>query len=175
MGASIECFDANFRKLCAAMDPKMRLKALKGAFRREANRVRKTAIKNLRESIRSDRDLERGVRAMLYKRKSAGFRVTVGTKRIKKSGKEYGYHLNRKGLKKPVLMWADAGTKMRKTAKPTKYLVGGRWRTGRMRGYMKQYGFMQKTADEVRDSITDRLRKEVINSVKKVAKQYGCT
>lgn len=40
---------------------------------------------------------------------------------------------------------------------------------------MKRYGFMQKTASDVRDSVTDNLHNEVINSVRKVAKKYGCT
>ena len=74
-----------------------------------------------------------------------------------------------------MLIWAEAGTKWRKSKKATRYLAGGKWRTGRTRGFMKRYGFMQKTATDVRDSVTDSLHDEVINSVKKVAKKYGCT
>jgi len=40
---------------------------------------------------------------------------------------------------------------------------------------MKRYGFMAKTADDVRDSVTGSLHNELINSVTKVAKKYGCT
>ncbi len=167
--------DENLQRLFAELDTKKRLKALKGAFRREANRVRKTALNNLRGSIRTDKDLERGVRAVVFKRK-AGFRVTIGTKKAGKNGKEYGFHINRKGHKKPVLIWAEAGTKWRKSKKATRYLVGGgKWRTGRTRGFMKRYGFMQKTLTEVRDSVTDSLHNEIINSITKEAKKHGCT
>ena len=54
-------------------------------------------------------------------------------------------------------------------------MVGGKWRTGTTRGFMKRYGFMQKTAADVRDRVTDSLHDEVINSVRKVAKKHGCT
>ena len=168
MAATMQYDDEDLQRLFAEMDTKKRLKALKGAFRRGANRVRKTALNNLRGSIRTDKDLERGVRAVVFKRK-AGFRVTIGTKKAGKSGKEYGFHINRKGLKKPVLIWAEAGTKWRKSKRATRYLVGGKWRTGRTRG------FMAKTADDVRDSVTGSLHNELINSVTKVAKKYGCT
>lgn len=174
MAATMQYNDAELQRLFAELDTKQRLKALKGAFRREANRVRKTALNNLRGSIRSDRDLERGVRAVVFKRK-AGFRVTIGTKKAGKSGKEYGFHINRKGLKKPVLIWAEAGTKWRKSKKATRYMAGGKWRTGATRGFMKRYGFMQKTLTDVRGSVTNSLHNEVINSVKEVAKKHGCT
>lgn len=172
--AGMQYDDRELQRLFAEMDTKQRLRALKGAFRRAANQVRKTAINNLRGSIRSDRDLERGVRAVVFKRK-AGFRVTIGTKKAGKSGKEYGYHTNRRGLKKPVLIWAEAGTKWRKAKGKSKFTANGKWFTaGKHRGFMKRYGFMQKTLSDVRDSVTDSLHDEVINSVKKVAKKHGC-
>lgn len=171
----IDYSDAELQKLFAQLDTKKRLRALKGAFRREANRVRKTAINNLRGSIRSDEDLERGIRAVVFKRK-AGFRVTIGTKKAGKNGKEYGFHTNRRGLKKPVLIWAEAGTKWRKSKTKSRFTVGGKWYTaGKHRGFMKRYGFMQKTLTNVRDSVTDNLHNEVIKNVKRIAKKYGCT
>ena len=172
MAATIQYDDENLQRLFAEMDAGKRLKALKGAFRREANRVRKTALNNLRGSIRTDKDLERGVRAVVFKRK-AGFRVTIGTKKAGKSGKEYGFHINRKGLKKPVLIWAENGTERRHTKSKIRFFR--RSRKGHYTGRMKRYGFIQKTADDVRDSVTDNLHNEVINSVKRVAKKYGCT
>lgn len=175
MAATIQYDDEDLQRLFAEMDTKKRLKALKGAFRRGANRVRKTVLNNLRGSIRTDKDLERGVRAVVFKRK-AGFRVTIGTKKAGKTGKEYGFHINRRGLKKPVLIWAEAGTKWRRTKSKQRFKANGKWRTaGTHRGFMKRYGFMQKTAADVRDSVTDNLHNEVINSVRKVAKKYGCT
>ena len=172
MAKDFQYDDANLQRLFAAMDTQKRLKALKGAFRRQANLVRKTAINNLRGSIRSDKDLERGVRAIVFKRK-AGFRVTVGTKKAGRSGKEYGFHKNRRGLKKPVLIWAEEGTALRHTKNRTRFFI--RTRKGHPTGRMKRYGFLQKAADEVRDSVTDNLHNEVINSVKEIAKKHGCT
>ena len=162
--AALQYDDTNLQRLFAEMDTKHRLKALKGAFRREANRVRKAAVNNLRGSIRTDKDLERGVRAVVFKRK-AGFRVTVGTRKAGKKGD------NKK--EKPILIWAEAGTAARRTK--TKTRIFKRSRKGHSTGRMKRYGFMTKTADEVRANVTDSLRNEIINSITKVAKKYGCT
>lgn len=173
MAAVMQYDDSNLQRLFAALQPRQRMQALKGAFRREAGRVRKVAVGNLRSSIRSDRDLERGVRAIVFKRK-AGFRVTIGTKKAGKSGKEYGFHTNRRGLKKPVLIWAESGTKRRQSRHATRYPVGSRWATGKNRGAMKSYGFMSKTKSDVRGSVTDSLHNQVREYVTKTAKKYGC-
>lgn len=175
MARSIDYDDKNLQRLFAELEPKRRLQAIKGGFRREANQVRKTAINNLRSSIQSNKDLEKGVRAIVFKRK-AGFRVTVGTKRAGKNGKgEAGFHTNRQGLKKPVLIWAEEGTAERKT-KPKQ---GTRRRAARLRashrtGRMKRYGFMAQTLSSVRDTVTADIQKMVTENVEQVAKKYGC-
>ena len=175
MARDIDYDDRNLQRLFADMEPKRRLQAIKGGFRKEANLVRKTAINNLRNSIRTDKDLEKGVRAIVFKRK-AGFRVTVGTKKANKSGKgEAGFHTNRQGLKKPVLIWAEEGTDERRT-KPKQ---GTRRRASRLRashptGRMKRYGFMAQTLRSVRDTVTDNVHKMVTDNVEKIAKKYGC-
>lgn len=175
MARDIDYDDRNLQQLFADLEPKRRLQAVKGGFRKEANRVRKTAINNLRSSIRTDKDLEKGVRAIVFKRK-AGFRVTVGTKKAGKNGKgEAGFHTNRQGLKKPVLIWAEDGTEERKT-KPKQ---GTRRRAARLRashrtGRMKRYGFMAQTLSSVRDTVTANIHEMVTENVQKVAKKYGC-
>ena len=175
MARTIDYNDENLQRLFAELEPKRRLQAIKGGFRREANQVRKTAINNLRSSIQSNKDLEKGVRAIVFKRK-AGFRVTVGTKRAGKNGKgEAGFHTNRQGLKKPVLIWAEEGTAERKT-KPKQ---GTRRRAARLRashrtGRMKRYGFMAQTLSSVRDTVTADIQKMVTENVEQVAKKYGC-
>lgn len=78
--------DSGLQGLFEDLAPKQRVKALRGAFRREANRVRRAAIGNLHESIGGDKELDKGVRAIVFRRK-AGFRVTVGTKKANKKGK----------------------------------------------------------------------------------------
>ncbi len=179
MAATIEYDDGNLQRLFAEMEPEKRLKAIKGAFRREARKVRETAVRNLHKSIAGDEQMGRGIRAIVFKRK-AGFRVTIGTKKADKNGKSgYGYYLSRRLRKKagakpkPVLIWAEAGTKWRRTK--TKTRVFTRKRIGHSTGYMKRYGFMQKTLAQVRDSVTDGLHKEVIDSITKTAQKYGCT
>lgn len=175
MARTIDYNDENLQRLFAELEPKRRLQAIKGGFRREANQVRKTAINNLRSSIQSNKDLEKGVRAIVFKRK-AGFRVTVGTKRAGKNGKgEAGFHTNRQGLKKPVLIWAEEGTAERKT-KPKQ---GTRRRAARLRashrtGRMKRYGFMEQTLTGIRDTVTANIHKMVTENVEQVAKKYGC-
>ena len=54
MAKDIDYDDRNLQRLFADMEPKRRLQAIKGGFRKEANLVRKTAINNLRNSIRTD-------------------------------------------------------------------------------------------------------------------------
>lgn len=175
MARDIDYDDRNLQQLFADLEPKRRLQAVKGGFRKEANRVRKTAINNLRSSIRTDKDLEKGVRAIVFKR-AAGFRVTVGTKKAGKNGKgEAGFHTNRQGLKKPILIWAEDGTEERKT-KPKQ---GTRRRAARLRashrtGRMKRYGFMAQTLSSVRDTVTANIHEMVTENVQKVAKKYGC-
>ena len=165
--------DTQLQKLFPEMDVKHRKRALNGAFRREANQVRRTAINNLRSSLHSNRDLEKGIRAIVFK-KAAGFRVTIGTKKAnRKTGKgEKGMHINRQGLKKPVLIWAEGGTEQRKTKTKTRVFV--RKRRGHNTGRMKRYGFMRKTQTDVRDKVTADLRNEIVESVTKTANKYGC-
>lgn len=101
MAQSIEYDDKNLQRLFAELEPKRRMQALKGGFRREANKVRKTAINNLRSSISSNKDLEKGVRAIVFKR-AAGFRVTVGTKKAGKMVKaKRDFTLTGRDLKNP--------------------------------------------------------------------------
>lgn len=165
--------DTQLQKLFTEMDVKHRKRALKGAFRREANQVRRTAINNLRSSLHSNRDLEKGIRAIVFK-KAAGFRVTIGTKKAnRKTGKgEKGMHINRQGLKKPVLIWAEGGTEQRKTKTKTRVFV--RERRAHNTGRMKRYGFMRKTQTDVSDKVTADLRNEIVESVTKTANKYGC-
>lgn len=179
MSDSFTYDDSNLQRMFAALRPEQRLKALKGAFRREANRVRKVAVNNLRASINGDKLLEQGIRAIVFKKK-AGFRVTIGTKAAsKKTGKgERGYYISRRrrgkpgATGKPVLIWAEEGTADRHTKSRTRVFT--RSRKGHPTGRMKRYGFMTKALSEVRDSVTDNIHNEVVNQVIKTAQKYGC-
>ncbi len=167
--------DSNLRKLYAALSPANRKKALKGAFRKTGNSIKKVAISNLRASgLHHAELLSKGVRTVVFRRE-AGFRVTVASRKANKSGKgERGMHTNRRGLKKPILIWAEAGTKWRRSNKATKYPVGSKWRTGRTRGFMPRYGFMQKTKQQVEHKVDKELKDEIIVKMRQIAKKYGC-
>ena len=174
--------DSRLQQLFAELEPKRRLQALRGAFRKEADRVRKVAINNLRGSgLRSSKELEKGIRRIVNKnKKKAGFRVTVGTKRANKAGKgEAGFHTNRRGLKKPILIWAEDGTQERKTKNGGGILGFFTRRAARKRrahrtGKMKRYGFMSRTLEGTRESVTNNVRNNVVESIKKIAEKYGC-
>lgn len=166
--------DSNLERLFAELDPKQRLKALKGGFRRTANEVRKIAVGNLRSSgINSNRQLEKGIRALVFKRK-AGFRVAIGgsmyvsrgirKREAKKEALGIPY-IPSKG--KPVLTFAEGGTAPRRQR-----IRIGRW--GHRTGLMPRYAFMEKTLEEVRGSVTERLHAQIRENVQKVALKYGC-
>lgn len=164
MAREIEYDDSNLQQLFAELEPKRRVQALRGGYRRMANRVRKVAIEHLRSSIRSDRDLEKGIRTIVFK-KVVGFRLTVGTKFGKNGKGEAGFHNNRQGMKKPVLIWAEDGTDSRNTKH-------GR-RAAHFTGYMRAYGFMHATARETRGTITEEMRENLVKSITQTAKRYG--
>lgn len=173
MAADVKYDDGNLQRLFAELEPKRRTQALKAGFRKTANTVRKKAVGNLREAIHTDRDLEKGVRAIVFKQK-AGFRVTIGTKKAGKNGKgEAGMHTNRRGLKKPVLIWAEEGTKQRRT-KGNGGKRAARLRAAHNTGSMPRYGFMAKTRNEVRETVTEDMHRLVTENVERVAKKYGC-
>ncbi len=185
MARTLEYDDRQLRELYAQMDEKQRSKAMKGAFRTTANLLRRASISNLRASVHSGRDLEKGVRALVFKQK-LGFRVTVGTVLRKSKDRtrivtKKGFHLNRAGLEKPVLIWAEDGTKERrlkgsrgshrtKTGFRKRYLFNGAFR-----GRMPAYQFIVKANQQVGPQINQTLQDNFRASVEKTAKKYGWT
>lgn len=157
---TIEYDDRNLQQMFAEMTTRRRSQAIRGGFRKAAAAVRRKAVANLRGCVRSNRKLEKGIRSELTKR-GAGFRVTVASKKGK------NMYTNRRGKTKPVLVWMEGGTKERKTRLSTK-------RKSHATGRMKRYGFMEKTLNEVRPTITSMVQGMVIDNVKRIAKKYGC-
>lgn len=162
--------DENLVKLFKALDPKQREKALKGALMRAGNLLLKEAQTNLKnKKINTDTGLPKGIRRLIYK-KVLGFRVTVGTG---KKGVRGGFHTNRFGKEKPVLLWAEGGTKKRFTTTLTR--IFRRKRRGHSTGWMPRYGFMEKTRQEMSPQIEALLKKEINLNIQRIAKKYGCT
>ncbi|WP_278833279.1 hypothetical protein [Porphyromonas cangingivalis] len=161
---AVDYDDSKLSKLFYDMEPKRRLQAIKGAFRRVAGVVRKEALSNLRQDIRSNRQLEKGLRAVVFKR-VAGFKVTVGTNKKKNQG----YYTNSRGqANKPVLMWLEDGTADRKTRR--------HWRTkvSRSTGKLKRYGYLKRAGDSTSNRVTNDLRQELTTNIVKTAEKYGC-
>lgn len=166
--------DTQLQRMFAELEPRRRMQAMRGAFRKGANAVRKAAVGNLRQSgLRSDRDLEKGIRRIVYKQK-AGFRVTVGTRiRMAKVFRENAeFHRNRRGKLKPVLMWAEGGTEYRYTKSRTKFWK--RARRSHATGAMRDYSFMRKTLAQTKDRVTDMIHGNVVKEVTRIARKYGC-
>lgn len=167
---TIDYDDSQLRKMWADLEPKRRNIAMRGAFRAEARRVKKVVEANIRaEGIHTNRTLLKGVRALPFRHKG-GFRVTVGEDRKRRKG-YYKSERNRNGREVPVLMWMDTGTSMRTTR--GKGFLKKRGRANR--GKLKAYGFMVKTREQISDSVTGNLQNEIIKSVQKTAKKYGCS
>lgn len=181
MAEKIYYDDTQLQKMFEALEPKARVRMFKGALRRSATAVRRVAVANLRARMQgSSPALEKGIRALVFKR-TLGFRVTVGTKRASKDGKKkaQGFHTNRRGLDKPVLIWAEDGTQRRYTgvhrssAKRYQRAVANRSKKG-YRGKMPALRFMEDTKNQSLPTISARLQDEIVNGVVKTAKKYGC-
>lgn len=176
--SSLTYDDSRLQQFYAALAPRERRRALKGALAASARMVRKEVINQMRTAtgFRSNPVLERGVRAIVYKQ-VAGFRVTVGTKINRKdASKSRGFYVNSQWRKRaakrtdgyaramPILVWADIGTADRHTRRNKAY-----------RGRLQRYGFIAKTADRVEGQVTDYLHGQIIKYVTKTAQKYGAT
>ena len=170
-----------FASVFEALDLKQQRKALKGAMRKAANVVKRYAVEDLQNSGLGQGTLtpiEKGISARVYPdRYGTGFLIGV----LPKNGK--GLHVNRQMLEKPILMWAEEGTRPRRNGnrvsahKGTSRLTGRRTkyykRDGGYRGSMKAYHFMKKT--ELRDTgeVEDILFKQLQKNIDKAAQKLG--
>lgn len=154
--------DRGLMQLWAELDPKHRKKAIRGALRKEANRVRKVARQELASAMGArGAAVGKGIQTIIYAKNSLGFRVTA-----QPHGKKY-MHMNRFGKLKPVAFWANVGTAKRHT----------RQRAGRMAGYrgsFKGFAYMKSTAQRVDASVAQNLKDAIVDKVKSTAKKYGC-
>ncbi len=171
--------DTQLQKLFDEMEPKRRAQALRGAFRKEANQVRKNALTTLRSTgIHTSSEMEKGIRASVYTR-TAGFRVTIGTKvkQVKsykdiggglsveeKRKRVLGWHINRRNQALPILIWAESGDTQRQT------------RSGAYRGSMmgSEAHFFTRAFEQSKDSVTDDIHMATRTEIERVAKRYGC-
>lgn len=147
--------------------------SLKGAYRKTGNEILKIARQRLMSSgIAHASKLKKGIRLRVYPR-GGGFMITV-----KPHGKQ-GYHVNRFGLEKPVLMWAEEGTKVRYVRHGGGQKVQtseGKWVTlGRRRGQMPAYHFLDGIEDKGGPIIERGLAPAIEQSVMSRASKNGWT
>lgn len=182
MNETVTDINKPFADVFKALDPKAQRKAMKSAMRREGNRLKKAAVDNLHASgigAGTKRSLSSGIYVRTYPdRYGMGFMVSV-----KPHGKRKGIHLNRQGREKPVLMWAEDGTRMRHagrrlssfssksrfTGKRIKQYLRG----GASRGKMKRYAFLAKTEQQTADSVETNLFNDLQVNVEKAARKQG--
>lgn len=154
---------------------KQRRTAMRGAFRAAASNVRAGAVKELRSSgLRSNRDVEKGIRVVVYK-KALGFKVTVGTKKRRvnygsKTGRELT-EARRKERLRIVPLWAEGGTAERRTTRSGSF-CGISWKRkgkGRRTGAMPAFRFMEKAKGTALQTASEDLQRQMVSYVEKTA------
>lgn len=164
--------DNVFMDVYRSLSAKQQRKAMNKAMRREAGRVRKEVIANLRTATAGKKgrlgkgtrqDIAKGVYVRTYpERYGTGFMVSV-----KPHGARHGIHTNRRGFQKPVLMWAEDGTRHRNVGRRKQsFFSKSRWTGSRVRNYhrsghstgrMPAYGFMAKAERDTSQGVEGRL------------------
>lgn len=136
--SEVKDLEKPFADVYKALDLKEQRRAMRGAMRKAGNDVRRKAAEAVGGSgLNNGAAVAKGLRVRVYPdRYGLGFMVSA-----KPYGKK-GYHRNRQGKEKPVLMWAAGGTKQRNTKSKTKFFV--RTRKGHPTGRMPRYDFMGK-------------------------------
>ena len=183
-------------QLAKELTPRQMRNALKRSYRAEAKKALGIARRHLHASGMqvkgSQADWDKGIRSHIYS-KGGGFMLTVKARRANSKGKgEKSMHQNRKGFKKPVLMWAEEGTQRRLSKSSNwRYEHSGSWKLwarhgasmkpkkrkvrkdGINRGRMRAYGFLEKATPEMFQTVEADLGVEVGAAVEKVAKKCG--
>ena len=185
--------EKDLAQLAKEMTPKQLRKSLKRAYRAEAKKVLGIARQQLHRSkiqVKGNQaDWEKGIRSHIYSR-GGGFLITVKAHRANLKGQgEKSMHENRKGFKKPILMWAEEGTNYRQRGGKKvriKHGIYGTHRSGKTQYWtetirkdgiptkrMPAYRFLEKATPEMNRTVETDLGKEVGVAVEKVAKKCG--
>jgi hypothetical protein len=170
-----------FAEVFKALDMKTQRKALKGAVRKESNRLKRVAMEEVMSS-----DIGKGTKEPLSKslysrvfpdRYGLGALVSV-----RPHGKRKGYHVNRYGKEKPVLMWAESGTRMRNVGKKVDYFTSRNRYTGKRtrnyirggasRGRMRKYEFLkhadEKAGGQTEENLFNEFKKNVYRAAERM-------
>ena len=176
-----------FASIFEVTDVKTQRNALRGSMRSEARNVKEIAKGYIRSIAKGKKGrslsqatsgIENGIYERVYPAKyGSGFMVSV----IPHGRK--GYHINRQGLEKPVLMWAETGTRKRHrgprkgSVKSWSRLTGTMTRkydrTGAYTGFMPEYGFLEKAEKAAASGVENRLFSKFEDNLERAARRKG--
>ena len=176
------------------LDQKELKKQLRRSFYGIGMEARAIAVRSLRATgIRpkgNSSDWEEGIRIRSY---PDGFIVTVRPVKIKGTRRQLtGMHVNRYGIKKPVLQWIEDGTKDRKSSsgwtwkhfetrigckKGRQYLIQAHQRKVKVysvkRGAMPAKPFLQPAESEMLKVVEQHVEAEITRALERAAKKCG--
>ncbi len=163
-------------------------KTLRKAVRKES----KTVLKIAKEYVRTTKagkkkrslseattGIEEGLHEWVYPDKGGTSLIVTPVPHKKK-----GYHLNRYGLEKPVLMWAEGGTverhrgpKLRGSTEYRSRLTGRKarryYRMGASTGQMPKYEFIEKAENAAFSGSEARIFENFEKSMERKARKEG--
>ncbi len=148
-------------KLTKELDPRLLRKAVKGALRKEARRVKAQAVKRLKQStfngkkLSHSKEIAKTIRAKPL-RNLDGFIVAANP-----HGKA-GMHRNRRGQLKPIAFWVNVGTTDRKTR-----------RKSLNRGSTQAMEYIDETRKAEMGSIARNLGQAYEEQIKKIVKKIN--
>jgi len=166
--------EKSFKELWEALSTKEQRNSLKAANRKAAKKVLSIAKEALNATDLGKgtrKPLSDSLRARVYSR-GGGFMITT------KPYKTKGYHINRQGLEKPVLMWltggADgksAGTKGRYTKSRTKTYK--RKRKGHYTGIIKPNSYLDRAEASATPIVEESIYNDLRANIEKRLRQKG--
>lgn len=148
-----------WQELLAALRGREVRQTVAAAYRTAGRKVSEPARQKLAASgLSHAAAMKRNIRVRPFPR-GTGFMVTV------KPHGRVGSHRNRRGLLKPVLLFAEEGTKERRTRRPNPY--------GRRHGTMPALHLLEPVERQGAAIIEEELRPAVEQAVMKQAKKLG--
>ena len=153
-----QVMDKAWNDLLKTFDQKDIKRSIKDAYRRVGKQIAAVARDSVKKSwIHNGSRLARGMRVRVYPR-GGGFMITV-----KPHGRQ-GFYKNRRGEEKPVLMWAEEGTKQRtvRNGKDRRavLLPQGFRVVGKGRGSMPAYHFLTDAEQQGPGIVEKEISKE---------------
>lgn len=149
-----------WEELLSRLNPRQLKKALRSAYRKVGTPLRKMAQASLLS--RGPKDIQGNRRDWRTAIRFRGYPMGCGFMLTLRPHGSKGFHTNRRGLQKPVLLFAEEGTQERRTR-----------RGGFERGRMPAYGFMKAVEPELYDRAQRDLVPELDKALDKAAREAG--